>query len=498
MFGAGEERMNSSFMDKIICPLSQSAQKYANEPAVIVGARAISFRQLDLCVSSTIKQLKKLGLKKGQRAALVDKNSLESIVVLLSLGRMGVVSVLVSPRLPEDTISTLIVKMNVPIVFTSLKNLLMTKKISTRRFRPEEVINFDIRNTMAGEEVWIPFEQPLTIMFTSGTTTTPKAVYHSFGNHYFNALGSNENIAVGPGDRWLLSLPLYHVGGLGILFRTIQGGGAAVIPTEDDELEEVIAKQKISQVSLVTTQLYRLLKEGSAESLSGLKAILLGGGPIPKALIEQSREKNLPVYITYGLTEMSSQVATCAAPLNKIAGEPHTKVLNYRQVKISAQGEILVKGETLFKGYIEGEKLKLPVDAEGWFATGDLGTLNSTGELKVIGRKDNMFISGGENIHPEEIEGFLKSLNLLEEALVLGQPSKEFGFRPVAFLKIKSSATVEAQILNKELAKSFPKFKIPIHYYSWPKDLESQGIKVSRKVLADLLQNSPSGLKAIS
>ena len=299
------------------------------------------------------------------------------------------------------------------------------------------------------------YNQLADIIFTSGTTGQPKAAVHTLGNHYFSARGANEHIPFSANDRWLLSLPLYHVGGLGILFRVFLRGGTLVIAQPQENLQKVLTRYRITHVSLVSTQLYRLLQNNFSGQY--LKAILLGGSAIPERLLKQAVQKKLPVYTTYGLTEMSSQVAT-SQKLSYKDSWPWPRILNYRQVKIARDGEILVKGKTLFKGYLKVNKIQ---KIRRWFKTGDLGYLNQNKELTVTGRKDKMFISGGENIQPAEIEYYLRKREDVKEVAVIAKADAEFGFRPVAFVTMKKGKKFNPAQLKSCLQKYLPKFKIP-------------------------------------
>jgi O-succinylbenzoic acid--CoA ligase len=292
-------------------------------------------------------------------------------------------------------------------------------------------------------------------------------------------LGSNENIRLVPGDRWLLSLPLFHVGGLGILFRCFLAGATVVIPGKNESLAEVIRTHEITHVSLVSTQLARLLGE-PREEFPSLKALLLGGSAFAPRLIKQAVEQGLPIHTTYGLSEMASQVATTPAGVSPDKLYTSGKVLNYRDVMIDETGEVRVKGKTLFKGYIDGNNITLPLDEDGWFRTGDLGYFDREGYLTVTGRRDNMFISGGENIMPEEIESILCRVPGIEQVVVVPVPDETYGFRPAAFLKIKDGTGITKEGLIKYLAERLPRFKIPDVFYFWPQELESESLKIKR------------------
>lgn len=315
-----------------------------------------------------------------------------------------------------------------------------------------------------------------TVIFTSGSSGEAKAVVHSLENHYFNALGSNQNIPVEPGDRWLLSLPLYHVSGMGIVWRCMLGGGDIIFPKKKD-LSANISELGITHVSLVPTQLLRLLqKKSDIKVLRTLKCILLGGAPIPDDLLSKAKQLKLPVYMTYGLTEMASQVATSKKPFGPL------QPLDHRELKI-VDNEILVRGKTLFLGYLKNGKLQKPFDKNGWFHTGDLGTFSKKEGLKILGRKDNMFISGGENIYPEEIEKALLNTGWFESAVIVPVKNIEFGFRPLAFIKPHKNQKLTAEKIIRQLKKTLPSFKVPQTYRDFPKEYTQRGMKPDRQAL---------------
>ncbi|MFS8563349.1 MAG: AMP-binding protein [Rhabdochlamydiaceae bacterium] len=220
-----------------------------------------------------------------------------------------------------------------------------------------------------------------------------------------------------------------------------------------------------SYLSLVPTQFIRLQEKEPC--LPHLKGILLGGAPLIPSYTSPWK-----IYPTYGMTEMSSQIATCG------------KVLPYRAVKLSTDGEILVKGKTLFQGYFHKTAgLLLPLDPEGWFATKDLGKWNEKNQLEITGRKDNLFISGGENIQPEEIEAALKQVLPLDEALISSIPDPLFGARPVAFLQ----PLYELSLVQEKLKDLLPKYKIPIRIFPLP---QTPSLKPSRQLLKEFLEKN--------
>ncbi len=292
-------------------------------------------------------------------------------------------------------------------------------------------------------------ENLATIIATSGSSGAPKLACHTIGNHLYSAMGSLSIIPLEVGDKWRLDLPLYHVGGIAILFRCYFARAAIALSSSIDG---------ITHMSLVPTQLYRM------GCVPNVKCLLLGGAPIPPSI-----PRELPIFTTYGMTEMSSQIAT------------NGQVLSYAQVKIEEDGQIWVRGKTLFQGYWKEERLDLPLDPLGWFATGDLGTWDN-GKLQIIGRKDNMFISGGENIHPENIERAIYQMAGVEQAIVVPKADQEYGMRAVLFIRPFYSL----EQIQAHLQGLLPKFQWPVEVFPFP---ESSGLKPSRKLLHENLSN---------
>ena len=316
----------------------------------------------------------------------------------------------------------------------------------------------------------IGIARPATVVFTSGSSGAPKAVVHSAANHLYNAAGSAANIPVQAGDAWLVALPLHHVAGLSILFRTLSAGACAVIADggslRDAADPAVHLLPEVTHVSLVETQLRRLLQLPDWPGLTRrLRAVLIGGSALSPPLLRQARAAGLPVCASYGCTEMASQVAT--TPLDAAAetfsdGAP---VLPHRRVAISGVGEILLGGPTLCLGYLQEGRI-VAAGADGWFASGDLGRLDGQ-RLSVTGRRDARFISGGENIQPEEVEQALLEHPAVTAAVCVPVADAEFGRRAVAFLALRAGPLPPADLeyhLNARLAR----FKHPARYFPLP------------------------------
>ena len=168
------------------------------------------------------------------------------------------------------------------------------------------------------------------------------------------------------------------------------------------------------------------------------------------------------------------------------------QVLPYREVNVSEDGEILVHGHTRFQGYVHGDRLEEPFDENGWFGTGDIGYVDGDGYLMVTGRKDNMFMSGGENIQPEEIEKAFCEVEGVADAIVVPIDDEEFGQRPVAFVQMLGGNGAD-QGIRDAVAESLPRFKIPDHILPWPENAGTIGIKPDRSALRTIAEKHLDG-----
>lgn len=311
-----------------------------------------------------------------------------------------------------------------------------------------------------------PLDLPVgaaTLIRTSGSSGRPKLAVHSLSQFVTGARAAIDALDVREGDGWLLSLPYHHVGGLSIVFRTLLGGAELLISEEDQSLGAALSALVPTHVSLVPTQLFRLLGEAPGV-LASPRRVLLGGSSLSASLRRRGLDARARLAVSYGSTETTAFVAVSAEP--EVVARPGSagRPLPERDLVVDADGEIRVGGPTLFLGYLEEGRLRNPRGGDGRFATGDLGSIDGDGVLYVLGRRDRMFISGGENIHPGEIEAALESISGVEEAVVVALADAEFGARPVAFVACASPAPSRGEIearLRSELAG----YKVPSAFY---------------------------------
>jgi o-succinylbenzoate---CoA ligase len=289
-----------------------------------------------------------------------------------------------------------------------------------------------------------------SVVFTSGSSDGRKGVRLTLDNWEAAARASMDHLGHGPDDTWLLALPLHHVAGLSIIVRSIYSGGAVrMLPGFDPVTYAAHLRHGVTVASMVPTMISRLL-EADPGPYQGLKAVLLGGGPIPDRLLEQAHASGLPVLPSYGLTETAGQVATLRPgdPLENKA-YPLPGVM----LRLEPDGRIAVRGPMVSPGYV-GEPDRA---AEDWLVTGDLGTIDGDGALRVTGRADTIIVSGGENIDPAVVEAAVVLVAGVEEALVAGLANDLWGMETVCLYVGESDPSqVEA-----ELRDILPGFMIP-------------------------------------
>jgi len=471
-------------------PLSIAAREYSSQPALHEGNTAYTYATLHLLSQRFAIALLNRGVQSGQIVALGNLSTREMIITIWACLLGGFIVFPLNVRFPLTSLTQILSEINPALI------------ISTSSFAAHKTVPFSDINRVETE---LPATKlraydgfaGASILMTSGSSGDAKFVVHSHSNHIESAIGSNQNIVLTSADSWVLSLPLYHVGGLSILFRCALVGAAIVIPDSQQSLLRDVEVQKATHVSLVATQLQRFMQDKTGPGiLHRMKAILVGGSAITPILIQQALDHKLPIHVSYGSTEMASQITTTRGDNRASALRNSGQVLLGRDVIISHEGEILAKGVTLAMGYWESSGLVDLRDKNGWFHTGDVGYTNVHGELTVTGRVDNQFISGGENVQPEHIEHILCKIPGIINAIIIPQPDEEFGARPVAFLEIQEDAP-DSKEITKQLRNHVPGYMLPVAYYEFPATVMEIGFKISREDLTKLIRSENKHLHAL-
>ncbi|MCK4485675.1 MAG: o-succinylbenzoate--CoA ligase [Desulfobacterales bacterium] len=464
-------------MERITFPLYISSTRYPHSIAFYDSRHSISFQEAEIRIRRMAHWLIMLGTKNSDRIGLLSENSIDYAVGVYAINRIGASMVSLNLRLTEKDWKQQSELSQCRMILSDKNHYDRAKSLGLPVYiledGPQTSLNSKAEKVERLISENINPDKEASVIFTSGTKGIPKGVILTNGNYYYNALASNLNLKLAAGDCWLLSLPLYHVGGLSILHRCALAG-ASVYVTHGfncEEINSLIEASRITHLSLVPTMVQRLIESrGNKPMPYTVKVILLGGAPAPKKMVEKIRLLRLPVLTTYGMTESASQITSMSPgdPADKLStsGKP----LKHVQLRIvdsegkdvppGVQGEIIVKGKTLFRGYLNRDVWRKWHDDQ-WFITGDKGYFDSDGYLTVTGRVDDMFVSGGENIYPGEIEVEAASYPHIRACAVLAVDDTEWGKRPVLFVEPVETVEFNEQDMAAYLKTRLPKIKIP-------------------------------------
>lgn len=451
------------------CPVAQWALERPEGVALRTTSGEVTWAEWHRRTIVVAERLRDAGVEASTRVGLCLRPSEEYLTLLVAIFRLGAVACPVNPQFPADYRRVLLEQLDCALVIDADE---------LARLRDGFVFAAD--SEKSAFPTWL-LDQPATILFTSGSTGSPKAAVLSLRNHLESARMANANLPLHSGDAWLLSLPLFHVAGFGVLFRCLVAGASIVLSPSEMPLHAAVTELGVTHVSLVARQLARLVDVGAWSP--SLKAILLGGSAIPAPLLDRAVAAGLPVYTSYGMTETASQIAATPPGAARAELASSGRPLAAATLRATADGVLQVNGPSRFLGYWRRDGLECPFDSDGWFTTSDLGYFDTAGLLHVRGRRDNVFIAGGENIQPEEIERALCALPGVAQAIVVPVPHPEFGATPVAF--VDCDGAIDEERLRDGLLDVLPRFKAPRHFLPWPAEMTDTGMKISRSALAE-------------
>ena len=414
----------------------EAARDAPDTPALIADGRTLTWAGLADRVRAAVAWLCGAGLDRADLVALETAHDTDTIEMLLALVALGVPVLPLHERLSESEARGVLGGAGDPPVVP-------------RGWRGEPVAPTS-PPAAAGEPPAPPDdERALAILHTSGTTGSPRGVVLSRRAFVASAEASAANLGWEPDDRWLLRIPVAHVGGLSVVTRCLLARRTVVLSDDAGPaaLLDTIERERVTILSLVPTLLQRVLDLHPPRGAPAhVRGVLLGGAPASAALLERAADAGWPVLTTYGLTEACSQVAT--QPYGTVnrgelgVGPP----LPGTEVRIGDDGAILVRGPTLLSGYFPPGVHGAPLAADGWLDTGDIGRLDDRGNLHVLGRRGDRIITGGENVEPAEVERALLAHPDIADACVFGVPDAEWGEVVCVALVADGEATARAAL----------------------------------------------------
>jgi o-succinylbenzoate---CoA ligase len=411
--------------------LTYRARQTPGRPALVDDdGGTITYGELELQANATARKLSALGVEYGDRVAVTLEASTEFVRLVHAVSKLGAVLVPINTRLTH----------------------------AERRWQVEDCgARLVVSEPLCGPEndavglTEIDPQRPHSILYTSGTSSQPKPVVLTYSNYMASARASQANLGVAEDDRWLCVLPLFHIGGLSILIRSVIAGTAAVVHERFDEYRVGAALESghITLASFVATMLRRLQSVG-LDSAPRLRAALIGGGPVPEDLLKWAGSMGLCVVQTYGMTETCSQVATLSPSEAHSAPAACGRPLEGARIEISDRGEILVSGAMVSQ---------TAVSDDGWLHTGDRGYFDQRGLLHVEGRLSDVIVTGGENVACQEVEQALSAHPQVTDAAVVGRSDPHWGEVIVAYL-VCSEKLTDAQVY-RHCREELASYKVP-------------------------------------
>jgi o-succinylbenzoate---CoA ligase len=412
--------------------LAQRSQSRPDRTALVADGSEPTYAELEAEATWVARRLAAHGVRRGSTAALTMHARREQVVLVHALMKVGATLLPLSPLLSTEERAAVIAAEEPAIDLDD----------------PGELTQTEADLPLLGEH---DMDDVCCRVLTSGSSGAARPVGLTYGNFLWSAVGSAFNIGVEPQDRWLCCLPLSHISGLAIVMRSVVYGTAAIVHDgfDVDRVAASLEDDDISVLSIVTTMLTRLLEKGA--DLSGPRAILVGGGPVPVEPLEEAIGRGATVVQTYGLTEACSQVTTLA-PVDarrKLGSAGRPLLTTHLRIQ---EGEILVQGPTVAPGR---------ADADGWLHTGDLGRIDEEGFLYVEGRLDDMIVTGGENVVPAEVEQVLLRHPAVADAAVVGRDDPEWQQAVTAIVVLEDGSDVSPDDLRRHCAEGLAGFKVP-------------------------------------
>ncbi|MCC4498859.1 o-succinylbenzoate--CoA ligase [Limosilactobacillus reuteri] len=466
--------------------LLKQAATQPNQIAIDDGNERLSFAELKKQVEVLVGKIDHLN--PGSRVGILATNTLMSYKLALAIMCSGRTIVWLNWRLAGEELERQIKDsgLQLCLVEDSLWRSGMTDPFKSYSA-------FLITSADPGELIpvfksnWVA-----SIMYTSGTTGKPKGVLQTFGNHFYSAVSSALNLGLSSADKWLCVAPIFHISGFSIIMRGLIYGITVrlVEKFRAEELERILANETVTIMSVVPFMLKKLIQQQNKTNThynSAFRCMLLGGGTIDRETLEACLQRSIPVVQCYGMTETCSQIVALrsADALLKLGsvGQP----LFSTQLKLSKDGEILLKTPALTPGYLNLPD-KLPSKMiDGWYRTGDIGHLDKEGYLYIDGRADEMLISGGENIFPQEVEQVYQRYPQINEVAVVGQNDSVWGQVPVAFV-VSDRRLSPTKLINYGY-EHLARYKVPQHYIFVSELPKNASGKIRRFMLREKLNN---------
>ena len=424
--------------------------------AIIFKNEILKYPELQKRILSAANYLFDKNIRENDKVIILGSNSSDFVILILALWKIGAVPVPLNFNLNENELNSLIdiISPDTVLVDKVLKDLPQLLNHNCINY-PFEFYNNEGDTKFQSDS---NSEKTALIIFTSGSSAKPKGVKLSFNNLFKTAKEQNKFLGLNRNDKYLASLHFYHIGGFSIIIRTLLSGGTIVIPNslKINDTNDAINKYHPTSISLVPIQLKRMIEKDFTQP-EYLKNVLLGGSFIENNLVAAAINKKWKLIKVYGSSETCSFISAKRITSGNNISNSLGKVIGKNEIKI-IDGHIAVKGESIMKGYLNQPAY---LTEEGFFITEDIGYFNKNNELIIEGRRDDILISGGENISLKEIENYVKNFKRIKDAVVLGLEDDEWGEIITVVAVTFGNDLFPLTDLNEFLSKNVAKFKLP-------------------------------------
>ena len=462
--------------------------------------RRFSFLELNGRCNRIANALLERGIKPGDRVATLVKNGIEFVESYFAIAKIGAVMVPINWRLVATEIGYILADAGAELLiydgdFDSTVAELHTStehEVPCRHWlrcrhqageTPDWAEDYDQVLKQAGTEepsVGAWDDDNLFIMYTSGTTGHPKGAVHSHEGMLWSQFTSMSTTDMRGDDRYLLALPMFHVGCLNPTSLLVHRGATGVIMRDLDmpAMFECIDRERISIFMAVPALLQFMLQAPERESsdISSVRWIATGAAPVPVSLLQAWGELGVSIHQAYGLTEScgpgtlllpedaEAKVGSCGRPQMHTEAKIVDGAGNTIPMGSSEAGELLLAGKHMMKEYWNKPDATAETLKDGWLYTGDICTWDEQGFITICDRKKDMIISGGENIYPAELENVLAACPEVIEAAVIGVPSEEWGETPLALVVAAPGSSPSEASLKAWCKERLAGYKVPQLY----------------------------------
>jgi fatty-acyl-CoA synthase len=456
-----------------------------------------TYAELDVRSERLAAALHESGLRRGDRIATLTGNSGDHVVVFFACAKAGLALVPLSWRLAAPELAFQLDDAQPAVFFVEAEHAeLADEALAASAATPRRLAFGELDTDGEAFDAPVGDDDTLLVVYTSGTTGRPKGAQLTHANCFWTNLGFDLATGVRGEDVVLQVLPQFHCGGWNVQPLLAWWKGARVVLERSFDASrclDLIERKRVTTMMGVPA-IYQFMAEEPVfadADLSSLRTAVVGGAPMPEALLERWQERGVAIVQGYGLTEAAPNVL-CLPPEDAVrktgwAGKPYPFV----DVRLSPDAELQVRGPNVFPGYWRNTEATAAAFEDGWLRTGDIAEQDDEGNYRILGRLKDMFISGGENVYPAEVEGALHEHAAVADAAVVGVPDERWGESGVAFVVIRGE--VSAEELRDWCADRLARYKVPREVRFVEELPRSAMNKVLKDELAASLQQEPVG-----